>query len=68
MLICNVYVPEPWLCRATRSLTQAPVRRSHSFTVPSSELDRTRPRQNWRQVTADWCLLGPAEGAQIEPP
>lgn len=54
-----MYWPDPRLCRATTSLNQAPVLRSHSLTVPSSELDRTRPLQNCRQVTADWCLLGP---------
>lgn len=35
------------------------------MTVPSSELDRTRPLQNCRQVTADWCLFGP-EGKPAE--
>lgn len=52
-------IPDPWLCSATTSRSQAPFFRSHSLTVPSSELDRTRPLQNCRHVTADWCLLGP---------
>lgn len=51
--------PDPRLCSATTSRSQAPVLRSHSLTVPSSELDRTRPLQNCRHVTADWCLLEP---------
>lgn len=51
--------PDPQLCSATMSRSQAPVCRSHSLTVPSSELDKTRPLQNCRHVTADWCLLGP---------
>lgn len=57
--------PDPRLCSATTSRSQAPVRRSHSLTVPSSELDRTKPRQNCRHVTADWCLLGPEKYASL---
>lgn len=52
-------IPDPRLCSTTTSRSQAPFFRSHSLTVPSSELDRTRPLQNCRHVTADWCLLGP---------
>ena len=38
-----------------------PVRTSHSLTVPSSEDVITNRLLNCRQVTADWCLLGPVE-------
>ena len=37
----------------------SPVLTSQSLTVPSSLLVTTNFELNWRQVTADWCLLGP---------
>lgn len=54
--------PLPPLSSATRFRTNSPVFKSHNFTVPSSELVTTNLELNCRQVTALWCLLGPAAG------
>lgn len=51
--------PLPPLSRVTRFRINSPVFRSHSLTVPSSELVMTKFLLNWRQVTALWCLWGP---------
>lgn len=51
--------PDPPLSNATRLRMNSPVRTSQSFTVPSSEDVITNRLLNCRQVTADWCLLGP---------
>lgn len=51
--------PLPPLSRVTRFRINSPVFRSHSFTVPSSELVMTKFLLNWRHVTALWCLWGP---------
>ena len=59
--ILHTTPPSPRRGRVTRSRSHAPVARSHSLTVPSSEEERSRERQNCRHVTALWCLLGPGE-------
>lgn len=51
--------PLPPLSRVTRLRINSPVFRSHSFTVPSSELVMTKFLLNCRHVTALWCLWGP---------
>ena len=51
--------PLPPLSKVTRLRMNSPVCRSHSLTVPSSELVMTNFLLNWRQVTALWCLFGP---------
>lgn len=51
--------PFPPLSNWTRFLTNAPVFKSHSFTVPSSLLVTTKLSVNCKLVTALWCLLGP---------
>ena len=40
-------------------INHLPLLTSHNFTVPSSEDVITNFELNWRQVTADWCLLLP---------
>uniref|UniRef100_A0A6B0V2P4 Putative secreted protein n=1 Tax=Ixodes ricinus TaxID=34613 RepID=A0A6B0V2P4_IXORI len=52
--------PEPPDSSATRFRRNSPVRRSHSFTVPSSDEVTTNLELNCRHVTALWCLLAPA--------
>lgn len=51
--------PLPPLSRVTKLRMNSPVFRSHSLTVPSSELVMTKFLLNWRHVTALWCLWGP---------
>ncbi len=51
--------PLPPLSSVTRLRINSPVRRSHNFTVPSSELVMTKFLLNCRHVTALWCLWGP---------
>lgn len=53
--------PLPPLSRVTRLRMNSPVFRSHSLTVPSSELVMTKFLLNCRHVTALWCLWGPGE-------
>lgn len=56
--------PLPPLSRVTRLRMNSPVFRSHSLTVPSSELVMTKFLLNWRHVTALWCLCGPEQERQ----
>lgn len=58
-LILQTTPPLPPLSKLTRLRMKSPERRSHSFTVPSSELVITKFLLNWRHVTALWCLCGP---------
>lgn len=59
-LIRHTTPPLPPLSNVTRFRMNSPVFRSHSLTVPSSELVMTKFLLNWRHVTALWCLWGPA--------
>lgn len=51
--------PFPPLSRFTRFLTNSPVLRSQSLTLPSSLLVTTKLSVNCKLVTALWCLLEP---------
>lgn len=51
--------PDPPDSSDTKLRINSPVLTSHNLTVPSSELVTTKRELNCRQVTADWCLLGP---------
>ena len=57
--------PLPPLSSVTRLRMNSPVCRSHSLTVPSSELVITNFLLNCRQVTALWCLLGPEQWKKV---
>lgn len=52
--------PLPRLSNVTRLRTNSPVLTSHNFTVPSSLDVMTNLLLNCNDVTALWCLLGPA--------
>lgn len=54
--ILHTTPPLPPLSRLTRFRMKSPERKSHSFTVPSSELVITKFLLNCRHVTALWCL------------
>lgn len=59
-LILHTTPPDPPDSSATRFRMKSPVFTSHNLTVPSSELVITKRELNCKQVTADWCLFGPA--------
>ncbi len=58
-VLCVIYFSKTCHIYQTGLNVHSPVLTSHSLTVPSSEDVMTNFELNWRQVTADWCLLGP---------